>query len=251
MSTGVDLKKMYTEILNISQQRIPPAPDGVGRQSEKNGHQNLDQLSRDLTERARSGSLDRSSGVKTKSARNSDPVPADENNPVLIGEPGVGKTPSTRASRRRIRTGDVPETLIGQRVARSTCRAWWPALVPGHFETHQGRYRRGHQGRGVVMFIDELHQSSARAAAEGAIDAANIIKPALGRGEIQVIAGHDAHEYASTLKRTPRSSGASSGDRQHRRGGVRDDPQGLRDKYEAHPQAEDHDEPSPAVQNVQ
>jgi ATP-dependent Clp protease ATP-binding subunit ClpC len=164
----------------------------------------LDQFCRDLTELAQKNALDPVIGrameiervVQILSRRT-------KNNPALIGEPGVGKTAIAEGLAQAIILGNIPESLMGKRVLTLDMGA----LVAG--TKYRGEFEERlkkildeiRQSREVVLFIDELHTLVGAGAAEGAIDAANILKPALARGEIQCIGATTLNEYRKYIEK--------------------------------------------------
>ena len=173
----------------------------------------LDQFGRNLTQDAREGKLDPIIGRQPQIERVMQVLSRrTKNNPVLIGEPGVGKTSIVEGLAQDIVKGNVPETLkdkqiytldLGALVAGSRYR--------GDFEERLKKVLKEIKTRGdIVLFIDEIHTLVGAGAAEGAIDAASILKPMLARGELQTIGATTLDEYRSTSRRTPPSSAASS-----------------------------------------
>ena len=125
-----------------------------------------------------------------------------KNNPALIGEPGVGKTAIVEGLAQRIIAGDVPETLAGQaRACPRYRRAGRGHQVPRRVRRAPEEDRRRNQGHRRILFIDELHTLVGAGAAEGAVDAANILKPALSRGELQTIGATTLDEYRKYIER--------------------------------------------------
>ena len=157
-----------------------------------------DRCSRDLTEAAARGELDPVVGrdkeiqrvVQILSRRT-------KNNPVLIGEPGVGKTAIAEGLAQRVISGAVPETLRGKRIVALDLTGMIAGTkYRGDFEERiKNAIEEVKKARDVILFIDEMHTIIGAGAAEGAIDAANIIKPALGRGEMQVVGATTLDEY--------------------------------------------------------
>lgn len=150
----------------------------------------IDQFSRDLTKAALAGKLDPVIGrseeiqrvVQILSRRT-------KNNPVLIGEPGVGKTAIAEGLAQKIVMGDVPESLRGKRVLSLDLSGMVAGTkYRGDFEERiKNALEEVKKAKDIILFIDELHTLVGAGAAEGAVDAANILKPALSRGEIQVV----------------------------------------------------------------
>jgi ATP-dependent Clp protease ATP-binding subunit ClpC len=205
LSTGVDLNRMYTEILNIfgSSEYKPRQSATVGK-TRKTETKTLDQYSRDLTEMARAGSLDPVIGRENEIQRVIQILSRrTKNNPVLIGEPGVGKTAIAEGLAQRVLSGDVPEMLRDKRVVSLDLTGMVAGTkYRGDFEERiKAAIDEVIKAGDVILFVDELHTIIGAGAAEGAIDAANIIKPALGRGEIQVIGATTLNEYRKHVEK--------------------------------------------------
>ena len=166
--------------------------------------QALEQYGRDLTEAARAGALDPVIGrdeevrrvIQVLSRRT-------KNNPVLIGEPGVGKTAIAEGLAHRIVAGDVPETLLNKRVLTLDIGSLVAGTkYRGEFEERLKKIiEELRNTNDAVLFIDELHTLVGAGAAEGAIDAANILKPPLARGELQCIGATTLDEYRKYIER--------------------------------------------------
>jgi ATP-dependent Clp protease ATP-binding subunit ClpC len=241
ISTGVDLNRMYTDILNIfgSSEYKPRQTAAAGKTVKKTDTKTLDQFSRDLTDMARSGSLDPVIGRDSEIQRVIQILSRrSKNNPVLIGEPGVGKTAIAEGLAQRIIAGDVPEMLMDKRVVSLDLTGMVAGTkYRGDFEERiKAAIEEVQKAGDVILFIDELHTIIGAGAAEGAIDAANIIKPALGRGEIQVIGATTLNEYRKHVEKD------AALERRFQPVMVNEPSQeesililgGLRDKYEAH-----------------
>lgn len=164
----------------------------------------LDQYGRDLTEQAREGKLDPvllrekeiQRVIQVLSRRT-------KNNPVLIGEPGVGKTAIVEGLAQKIVAGNVPETLLGKRVVALDLGALVAgSKFRGEFEERLKKVMDEIRTAGdVILFIDEMHTIIGAGAAEGAIDASNILKPALARGELQAIGATTIDEYRKHVEK--------------------------------------------------
>ncbi len=179
----------------------------VTDESPEDKYETLKKYGRDLTEEARKGKLDPVIGrdaeirrvVQVLSRRT-------KNNPVLIGEPGVGKTAIAEGLARRIVAGDVPEGLKGKRVVSLDLGSMLAgAKFRGEFEDRFKAFLKeviGSEGE-IVLFIDELHTLVGAGAAEGAVDASNMIKPALARGELRCVGATTLDEYRKHIEKDP------------------------------------------------
>src|SRR6201992_931069 len=171
----------------------------VTDQNPEGKYQALDRYARDLTELARRGKLDPVIG-RDEEIRRVVQVLArrTKNNPVLIGEPGVGKTAIVEGLAQRIISGDVPDVLKNTRVVALDLGAMLAgAKYRGEFEDRLKAVLKeieDSQGQ-IILFIDELHTLVGAGAAEGAIDASNMLKPALARGELRAIGATTLNEY--------------------------------------------------------
>jgi len=239
--TGADLNKLYTDIVSVFRSNIYKpvrSPVAAGRDKESET-KTLDQYSRDLTEAAVSGILDPVVGRENEIQRVIQILSRrTKNNPVLIGEPGVGKTAIAEGLAQRIITGDVPETLLNKRVVTLDLSGMVAGTkYRGEFEERIKAAIEEVQNSGnIILFIDELHTIIGAGAAEGAIDAANIIKPALGRGEMQIIGATTLNEYRKHVEKDAALE-------RRFQPVIIDEPtqeesvhilMGLRDRYEAH-----------------
>ncbi len=198
---GLDLNKAREELLHI----LTGADDGAAQgDAEAQETPILDQFSRDLTAAARSGELDPVIGrereieriVQILSRRR-------KNNPVLIGEPGVGKSAIVEGLAQLIVEENIPEILRGKRVVSLDLAAMLAgAKYRGEFEERLKNAMAEIKKNGnIIMFIDELHTIVGAGASEGAIDAANILKPMLARGEIQCIGATTLGEYHKHIEK--------------------------------------------------
>lgn len=247
-SSGADLNKIYTDIVNIfanndyrqpSAQMAGSSPGRGVFSSRKSDTKTLDQYSTDLTQMANGGQLDPVIGREEEINRVIQILSRrTKNNPVLIGEPGVGKTAIAEGLGQMIAAGDVPEDIRGKRLVSLDLTSMLAGTkYRGDFEERIKNVLKEVQKAGdVIVFIDELHTIIGAGAAEGAIDASNIIKPALSRGEIQVIGATTLNEYRKYIEKD------SALERRFQPVMV-DEPTaeeskqiifGLRDKYEAH-----------------
>jgi ATP-dependent Clp protease ATP-binding subunit ClpC len=218
-------------------------PQGEGKKSSKL----LDQFGRNLTKLASEGKLDPVVGRETEIERIMQILSRrTKNNPVLIGEPGVGKTAVVEGLAQRITNADVPELLKGKQIYTLDLAALVAgSKYRGEFEERLKKVMKEITQRGdIILFIDELHNLVGAGAAEGAIDAASILKPALARGELQTIGATTLDEYRKYLERD------SALERRFQQIRV-DQPttdetvqilKGLRDRYEAHHKVQITDE---------
>jgi ATP-dependent Clp protease ATP-binding subunit ClpC len=216
---------------------------GEGKKSSKL----LDQFGRNLTKLAADGKLDPVVGRENEIERIMQILSRrTKNNPVLIGEPGVGKTAVVEGLAQRITNADVPELLKGKQIYTLDLAALVAgSKYRGEFEERLKKVMKEITQRGdIILFIDELHNLVGAGAAEGAIDAASILKPALARGELQTIGATTLDEYRKYLERD------SALERRFQQIRV-DQPsteetvqilKGLRDRYEQHHKVEITDE---------
>ena len=238
---GVDPKKMYSSIvkkLNDTPHTVTSGASAANRESDKK-NKTLAEFTRDLTEAARTGKLDPVIGrdkeiqrvIQILSRRT-------KNNPVLIGEPGVGKTAIAEGLAERIVAGDVPEELLDKKLLSLDLSGMVAGTkYRGEFEERiKNTLAEVKKAGNVILFIDELHTIVGAGSAEGAVDAANIIKPALGRGEIRVIGATTLNEYRKYIEKDaalerrfqPVTVGEPTPE------ATLEILKGLRDKYEAH-----------------
>src|SRR5688572_9003366 len=218
-------------------------PQGEGKKSSKL----LDQFGRNLTKLAADGKLDPVVGRETEIERIMQILSRrTKNNPVLIGEPGVGKTAVVEGLAQRITNADVPELLKGKQIYTLDLAALVAgSKYRGEFEERLKKVMKEITQRGdIILFIDELHNLVGAGAAEGAIDAASILKPALARGELQTVGATTLDEYRKYLERD------SALERRFQQIRV-DQPttdetvqilKGLRDRYEQHHKVQISDE---------
>ncbi len=164
----------------------------------------LAQYGRDLTAMARDGKLDPIIGRETETERVIQILSRrTKNNPCLIGEPGVGKTAVVEGLAERIAEGSVPESLVGRTIVTLDISSMIAgAKYRGEFEERmKAVMAEVAKNPGIILFIDEIHTIIGAGAAEGAVDAANILKPALARGEIQVIGATTIDEYRAHIEK--------------------------------------------------
>src|SRR5207244_1767453 len=179
----------------------------VTDQNPEDKFQALEKYGRDLTALARSGKIDPVIGRDDEIRRVMQVLTRrTKNNPVLIGEPGVGKTAIAEGLARRIVSGDVPETLKNKRLVAMDLSAMIAgAKYRGEFEDRLKAFLKeivSSEGK-IVLFIDELHTLVGAGAAEGATDAANIMKPQLARGELRAIGATTLDEYRKHIEKDP------------------------------------------------
>ncbi len=208
-SLGVTLDKVRAETQRLLSQSLTPGQAGQGSGRGATGASTtrtpiLDQLGVDLTALARSSKLDPVWGRQKELSRAIQILSRrTKNNPVLMGEPGVGKTAIVEALAQRIISGDVPETLSGKRLVTLDMGALVAGTkYRGEFEERLKKVLEEIKAAGnCVLFIDEMHTLVGAGAAEGAVDAANILKPALARGEIRVIGATTLDDYRKYVER--------------------------------------------------
>ena len=202
-SLGVNLEKVRAET-----HRILSNSGGSGSSSSRSTTRTptLDQLGVDLTNAALGGKLDPVIGRDTEIERVTQILSRrTKNNPVLVGEPGVGKTAIVEAMAQQISSGDVPETLQGKRLVTLDMGALVAGTkYRGEFEERLKKVIEEIKTSGnCVLFIDEIHTLVGAGAAEGAVDASNILKPSLARGEIQCIGATTLDDYRKYVERDP------------------------------------------------
>ena len=201
-SLGVNLDKVRHQVIHVLSQSSSTTPTQETKRPSKTP--TLDQLGINLTEAARSGALDPVIGREKEIERVIQILSRRrKNNPALIGEPGVGKTAIAEGLAHRIVSGDVPETLIDKRVLTLDIGSLVAGTkYRGEFEERLKKIiEELRASNDSVLFIDELHTLVGAGAAEGAIDAANILKPPLARGELQCIGATTLDEYRKYIEK--------------------------------------------------
>jgi ATP-dependent Clp protease ATP-binding subunit ClpC len=204
-TAGVDPRRLYNNVRRLMSE-TPREPAGklqAVKQDREKG-KGLSEFTRDLTEMAREGKLDPVIGREQEIRRTIQILSRrTKNNPVLIGEPGVGKTAIAEGLAQKIVTADVPEELLDKRVLSLDLSGMVAGTkYRGEFEERiKGVIDEIVKDGSVILFIDELHTIVGAGSAEGAVDAANIIKPALGRGELRVIGATTLAEYRKYIEK--------------------------------------------------
>ncbi len=213
-SLSVTLEETRAETLKVLGSDVSPSepagiggggpPSGGGKSDKKSKTPALDHFCRDLTELAVQGTLDPTIGRFSEIERVIEILcRRKKNNPVLIGEPGVGKTALVEGLAQLIAQGEVTESLKGHRVlALDMAAVIAGTKYRGQFEERlKAVMNEISQNKTVILFIDELHTLVGAGAAEGAIDASNMLKPALARGELQCIGASTLNEYRKYIEK--------------------------------------------------
>ncbi|CUH91966.1 ATP-dependent Clp protease ATP-binding subunit [Herbinix luporum] len=240
---GVNLQKVYIDLLQAAGVDISTAKNDYSASKNKGKAKSstptLDQYSRDLTQYARDGKLDPVIGRETEIQRVVQILSRrTKNNPCLVGEPGVGKTAIAEGLALKIVEGNIPETIKDKRVVTLDLSGMVAgSKYRGEFEERIKKVINEVINDGnVLLFIDELHTIIGAGGAEGAIDASNILKPSLARGELQIIGATTREEYRKYIEKD------SALERRFQPVVVEEPSEeeaiqimfGLRDKYEAH-----------------
>ena len=240
VSLGVNIQKTYEDILNMLSEYSPnvQSPQKKNVKSKSNTP-TLDMFSRDFNQLAREQKFDPIVGRAKEIERVIQILSRrQKNNPCLVGDPGVGKTAIAEGLAQKIIEGDIPETLKNKRIVSLDLSAMVAgSKYRGEFEERIKKVVAEVKASGdVILFMDEIHTIVGAGAAEGAIDASNILKPSLSRGEIQLIGATTMDEYRKSIERD------AALERRFQPVPV-DEPaedeaismlKGLRDKYEAH-----------------
>src|SRR2546429_265035 len=203
---GADLNRVRQQVIQLlhGYQGKEPAAAGGPAESAPSTSLVLDQFGRNLTQGAREGKLDPVIGREKEIERVMQGLSRrTKNNPVLIGEPGVGKTAIVEGLATKIVQAEVPETIKGKQIYTLDLGALVAgSRYRGDFEERLKKVLKEIRTRGdIVLFIDELHTLVGAGAAEGAIDAASILKPMLARGELQTIGATTRDEYRKHLEK--------------------------------------------------
>src|ERR1700744_831524 len=243
MNLGLKLEEVREEVLNLLGAGVESegtnAGESKGEGKTKSKNQALDSFGRDLTELAREGTLDPVIGRANEIERVVQILcRRTKNNPVLLGEAGVGKTAIVEGLAQQIISGDVPEILSEKRIVVLDLGMMAAGTkYCGQFEERiKAVMNEVRRAKNVILFIDELHTLVGAGGAEGAIDASNVLKPALSRGEIQCIGATTFDEYRKYIEKDAAMA--------RRFQPITVDPpsktdaveilKGLRDRYEAH-----------------
>ena len=247
LDLNVNIPKHYNEIVKVinegedynSSDNSTNNSNGGKRRGSYNQTPTLNQFGQDLTKKAEEGKLDPVIGRKQEIERVIEILSRrTKNNPCLIGEPGVGKTAAVEGLAQKIASGDVPEILKDKRVVTLDISGMVAgSKYRGDFEERIKKALNEVKKAGdVILFIDEIHTIVGAGAAEGAIDAANILKPLLARGEIQLVGATTLNEYRKFIEKDAalerRFSPVTVNEPSEK-----DTIQilkGIRDKYEAH-----------------
>jgi ATP-dependent Clp protease ATP-binding subunit ClpC len=239
MNLGLKLDDVRAEVLNILGAGAEAGEEQAERPGGKSKTPALDSFGRDLTQLATEGSLDPVIGRQAEIERVTQVLcRRTKNNPVLLGEAGVGKTAIVEGLAQKIVSGDVPELLLGRRiVVLDLAMMVAGTKYRGQFEERiKAVMNEVTRAKNIILFIDELHTLVGAGGAEGAIDASNVLKPALSRGEIQCIGATTLDEYRKYVEK--------DGALERRFQTIIVEPptaeetvailKGLRDRYEAH-----------------
>ena len=242
LDLNVDLPRLYNEIATVINEAEDVSKGGATNSKQTGSYNStptLNQFGEDLTKKAKEGKLDPVVGRSKEIARVIQILSRrTKNNPCLIGEPGVGKTAIVEGLAQKINLGDVPEVLKNKRVVSLDISGMVAgAKYRGDFEERIKKALGEVKKAGdVILFIDEIHTIVGAGSAEGAIDAANILKPMLARGEIQLVGATTIGEYRKYIEKD------SALERRFSPVTVNEPTEkdtiiilkGIRDKYEAH-----------------
>ena len=243
LELNTNIPRLYSEIVRVINEGEDYSGNDNGNNTKRGGSYNqtptLNQFGEDLTKKAEEGKLDPIIGRKNEIERVIQILSRrTKNNPCLIGEPGVGKTAAVEGLAEKIASGDVPEILKGKRVVTMDISGMVAgSKYRGDFEERIKKALDEVKKAGdVILFIDEIHTIVGAGAAEGAIDAANILKPLLARGEIRLIGATTLNEYRKYIEKDAalerRFSPVTINEPSEK--DTIKILKGLRDKYEAH-----------------
>lgn len=262
-SLGGDVRELHKILLEYlesfsgessSNENIRQSPEYEHHQGDK-GTPNLNKFGRDLTAIAKASKLDPIIGRETEMQRVIQILSRrTKNNPCLIGEAGVGKTAVAEGLAQKIVSGDVPENLVGKRVVTLDISGMVAGTkYRGEFEERiKNIVTEVTKSGNVILFIDEIHTLVGAGSAEGAVDAANILKPSLARGELQVIGATTINEYRKYIEKDPalerRFQSVMVGEPSQQ--DTIEILKGIRDKYEAHHKVKITDQAIDAAVNL-
>ena len=204
---GINVQKLYVDLLTATGQDVNSAKNEYMMQKGRRGKSAtpvLDQYSRNLTEYAKEGRLDPVIGREREITRLIEILSRrTKNNPCLVGEPGVGKTAVVEGLAQKIAVGDVPDIIKDKKVLTLDLSGMVAgSKYRGEFEERIKRtIKEVIQSGNVLLFIDEIHTIIGAGGAEGALDAANILKPSLARGELQLIGATTLEEYRKYIEK--------------------------------------------------
>jgi ATP-dependent Clp protease ATP-binding subunit ClpC len=252
---GADLNRVRQQVIQLVSGYTGGRETTAAGEQTPQGSMVLDQFGRNLTQLAREGKLDPVIGREKEIERVMQVLSRrTKNNPVLIGDPGVGKTAVVEGLAQNIVKGEVPETLKGKQIYTLDLGALVAgSRYRGDFEERLKKVLKEIKSRGdIVLFIDELHTLVGAGAAEGAIDAASILKPMLARGELQTIGATTRDEYRKHLEKD------AALERRFQPIDVKEPTvahtidmlKGLRDRYEAHHRVTFNDDSLVAAANL-
>ena len=239
MNLNVAPQKIYSEIVKLIKEGEEANSDNNKTYGSFNSTPTLNQYGTDLTKKAQEGKLDPVIGRQKEIERVVQILSRrTKNNPCLIGEPGVGKTAIAEGLAQRIIQGDIPETLKNKRVVTLDISGMVAgAKYRGDFEERIKKALNEVKKAGdVILFIDEIHTIVGAGSAEGAVDAANILKPLLARGEINVVGATTSNEYRNYIEKDAaleRRFSPVMVEEPNKEDAIKI-LEGLRDKYEAH-----------------
>ncbi len=244
ISLGVNIQRLYEEIMELlgegdKGQKTAVGVDGANMSNDESETPTLDKYSRDFTKMAEEERFDPIIGRDNEIERVIQILSRrSKNNPCLVGDPGVGKTAIAEGLAMKIAKGDVPVTLKDKRlVCRDLSSMIAGSKYRGEFEERlKNVIDEVRESRNVILFVDEIHNIIGAGGAEGAIDASNILKPSLSRGEIQLIGATTIDEYRKYIEKD------AALERRFQPVKVEEPDEnkavsmlfGLRDKYEAH-----------------